>query len=283
MSTIYLLGDILQKGNGLLRKQEADILRKNNLSVYSAIEQKDINNKYAQTAESNNNLAERIVKKDTNAIRSSGIVIADASNTAVGSSVELGQIHEMNFFTDTLRKLLKEDDKALRDGIEKLVDDIPHKEVYVQSTDIRRTDIPETGDRRSWSINQYLYGVILNLTNGKGIEEFDDIVNTILDKENSQSYSSEDDRAFARLSQIVDYAINNTPGEPKFEEITVGRHSKYFYYICVHTLANDYHFNIRYMDGNLYLVKNCDNRILDGFTLISILYGDNSFQHFVEI
>lgn len=47
--------------------------------------------------------------------------------------------------------------------------------IFFHSYDIRRTNIPETGDRRSTSINQYLYGAILTL-NPKGIQSWEEIV-----------------------------------------------------------------------------------------------------------
>ena len=39
-----------------------------------------------------------------------------------------------------------------------------------------RTDIPEKGDRRSFGVNQYVYGVCLDLTDGKGFYEWDEIM-----------------------------------------------------------------------------------------------------------
>ena len=50
------------------------------------------------------------------------------------------------------------------------------KKVYPHLEDIRRTNIPECGDRRSWSVNQYVYGVCLDLTDGKGFYEWEEIL-----------------------------------------------------------------------------------------------------------
>ena len=50
------------------------------------------------------------------------------------------------------------------------------KKVYPHLEDIRRTNIPESGDRRSWGINQYVYGVCLDLTDGKGLYEWEEIL-----------------------------------------------------------------------------------------------------------
>ncbi len=43
------------------------------------------------------------------------------------------------------------------------------KKYFFLYDDIRRTTLEEIGDRRSWSINQYLHGAILELSNGRGI------------------------------------------------------------------------------------------------------------------
>lgn len=177
---IYLLGDILPRGMKMLREQEAKIIREEltDYHLYSAIEQKDINDKSAQTVESNNNLAERIVKKDTEAIMKADVIIAEPDNNSVGSSVEIGQIEVMNRYHKTLAEMISnsKDDRECVQMLREFLKKYPHKEVYCHNGDIRRTDIPETGDRRSWSINQYLYGVVLNLTNGKGLETFEGIV-----------------------------------------------------------------------------------------------------------
>lgn len=177
---IYLLGDILPRGMKMLREKEAQTIREEltDYHLYSAIEQKDINDKSAQTVESNNNLAERIVKKDTEAIMKADVIIAEPDNNSVGSSVELGQIEVMNRYHKALAEMISssKDDRECVQMLREFLKKYPHKEVYCHNGDIRRTDIPETGDRRSWSINQYLYGVVLNLTNGKGLETFEGIV-----------------------------------------------------------------------------------------------------------
>ncbi|WP_439955555.1 hypothetical protein, partial [Klebsiella pneumoniae] len=50
------------------------------------------------------------------------------------------------------------------------------QKVVAHFEDIRRVDgITETGDRRSLGINQYVYGTVLDLTDGKGFTEFKDL------------------------------------------------------------------------------------------------------------
>lgn len=176
MEKVYILGDMLKKGSILLREQEAKKLRELGFDVYSAIEQKDINDKSNQTVESNNTLAERIVKKDSDAIRKASLIIAEVDNNNVGSSVEIGQIMEFNWFRDKIDSILTfSGDKNLRSNLEEFLKQYPRKFVYCHTTDIRHTDLEEKGMRRSFSINQYLHGACLEL-NKMGILTFDEII-----------------------------------------------------------------------------------------------------------
>ena len=51
--------------------------------------------------------------------------------------------------------------------------------MYIQCADVRRTNIPEVGDRRSFGVNQYVYGVALDLTDGVGFYEWNEILEDI--------------------------------------------------------------------------------------------------------
>ena len=170
MKTIYLAGDMLKKGSILLREQEAKELRELGHKIYSPIEDKSINDKTNQTEESNNGLAERIVRSDTRGILNSDVIVIEPHENALGTMVELGQIKGYKDCARELKSIL-------------YIVDLLHyfvqrndKKVYPHLEDIRRTDIPEIGDRRSWSINQYVYGVCLDLTDGKGLYEWEEIL-----------------------------------------------------------------------------------------------------------
>ena len=185
MKTIYLAGDMLKKGSILLREQEAKELRELGHKIYSPIEDKSINDKTNQTEESNNGLAERIVRNDTRGILNSDIIVIEAHENALGTMVELGQIkgykdcaRELKSILDRVVKSECDDSQAVnRLAMElHLLIKKYDKKVYTHLEDIRRTDIPETGDRRSWSINQYVYGVCLDLTDGKGLYEWEEIL-----------------------------------------------------------------------------------------------------------
>ena len=177
MKTIYLAGDMLKKGSILLREQEAKELRELGHKIYSPIEDKSINDKANQTEESNNGLAERIVRNDTRGILNSDIIVIEPHENALGTMVELGQIKG---YKDVSRMMLEILESGNSDG--EVIGDLMvlanslDKKVYPHIEDIRRTDIPEIGDRRSWSINQYVYGVCLDLTDGKGLYEWEEIL-----------------------------------------------------------------------------------------------------------
>ena len=185
MKTIYLAGDMLKKGSILLREQEAKELRELGHKIYSPIEDKSINDKTNQTEESNNGLAERIVRNDTRGILNSDIIVIEAHENALGTMVELGQIKG---YKDCARELKSILDKVVKSecddsqAVNRLAMELHFlikkydKKVYPHLEDIRRTNIPETGDRRSWSINQYVYGVCLDLTDGKGLYEWEEIL-----------------------------------------------------------------------------------------------------------
>ena len=181
---VYIGGDLLKKGSIMLRNQESKEVKELGYKVYSPIEDKSINDKSNQTEESNGGLAEKIVGNDTNGILNSDIIIIEPHENALGTMVELGQIKGykdaardicdiffhaqeldsnkelVEYFYGELNKLYKKYDKK----------------VYPHLEDIRRTDIPEVGDRRSWSINQYVYGTCLDVTDGKGFYEWEEII-----------------------------------------------------------------------------------------------------------
>lgn len=178
----YLGGDLLKKGSIMLRNAEAEELRNVGVELYSPIEDSEINDKQNQSKEDNDKLAEKIVKKDTKAIIESDYIIIEPQNDALGTMVELGQLKGMKDASEMIMDILirfKDEGRLsysdLYYEMGKLVKRL-NKKVYPHYEDIRRTDILECADRRSWAVNQYVYGVCLDLTNGKGFYEWDDIV-----------------------------------------------------------------------------------------------------------
>lgn len=154
MTLIYNGGDMLSLANQTRHEAENQQLRNLGFQVYSPQDDKTINDKTNQTVESNNSLAEKIFDRDTKGMEQADIIIFEVSNNNVGTTTEIGQW-------------------AMQERINPT-----GKRYYFHSYDIRRTTIPEVGDRRSWSINQYLYGAILSL-NQHGIMEWEDIISEL--------------------------------------------------------------------------------------------------------
>ncbi|QQS85532.1 nucleoside 2-deoxyribosyltransferase [Staphylococcus carnosus] len=146
---IYLGGGMLGLGDQMLREWERDDLKRLGFDVYVPQDDKSINDK---TNADQQGLAERIVANDTAGIESADIIVADYLTHAQGSICELGYI-------------------------QKLKRDKPELEVYVHCTDVRQGTghIPTEQDRAEFSINQYVYGVILEVTEGRGIQDFEEI------------------------------------------------------------------------------------------------------------
>lgn len=174
---IYLGGDMLKKGSQLLREMEGNELKALGYDVYSPKDDKEINDKQNQTEESNNGLAEKIVYKDTKGIIESDIIVIEPHENALGTMVELGQIKGMRDMAKIFIEKLQGDDLVQRVNEYLLFcEKVLAKPVYPHCQDVRRTNIPECGDRRSWGINQYVYGVCLDVTGGKGLYEWEEIV-----------------------------------------------------------------------------------------------------------
>lgn len=175
---VYIGGDMLYKGSQLLREKEKEmIVSRTNCVPYAPQDDKEINDKSNQSENSNNGLAEKIVLKDSKAMTESDILIFDVQRFAEGTICEVGQMLGMRDLAEAI-KLIIELGWSLK-SIEEICDGILNKQIYCHCEDIRRTDIPEVGDRRSFYINQYVYGAVLKLTNGKGFMEMEDIIDSI--------------------------------------------------------------------------------------------------------
>jgi hypothetical protein len=173
---VYLAGDMLPKASQLLRAQEREQIKAIGLDFYNPMDNKDINDK---SKVSNEGLAERIVKADTDAIVDSDIVVIEPQPFALGTMVELGQIKGMK---DMARMILEIFDnqgfQSLRDII-KLAEKVQNQKVFPHYEDVRRFEgagKDEEGDRRSLGINQYVYGVCLDVTDGVGFYEWDEVL-----------------------------------------------------------------------------------------------------------
>lgn len=177
----YLLGDGLKRGNQMLRKLERDQLNTlGTLEVFNPWDQPINDKSKAPTAE-------QIFETDTKAILASEVIVADCDNDSVGSTTEIGIIFGLNYMHDQISEILKtqlvdgSNNHEVLDKIHNLLEEIPKKSVLWHTSDIRHTQIPEQGLRRSFSMNQYLYGCLLALS-GKE-KTFEEILE-VLKKEN---------------------------------------------------------------------------------------------------
>ena len=138
---IYLGGDMLSIGQQMRREWEKQELQRLGFKVYAPHDDKDINDKANANQDK---LAERIVFND---------MIFDYLPHAQGTICEMG-------YAQHLKRASEKDIK-----------------IYVQCTDIRQGTghISDEQDRAEFSINQYVYGVIMDITDSRGIQTFDEI------------------------------------------------------------------------------------------------------------
>ena len=179
----YLAGHMLDAGAVMRREWEAEQLRKAGANLHVPHEDKSINDKANAVQEG---LAERIVANDTKGIIDSDVIVIDAHENGKGTLVELGQIKGMKDMADiVLSSVLDVTNGVLseRDALDLIqadVESVLEKRVYAHNTDIRRAnDKPQAGDRREYAPNQDVYGTVLELTDGKGFYDWDEIIEEV--------------------------------------------------------------------------------------------------------
>lgn len=177
-TTLYLAGDIMTKGSQLARDKEyGELLNKlPNTEIYSPIANKDINDKTNMTEADNEGLAERIVKADVDRLLDSDTVVLEYQPHAIGTITELGILYGFKKACELMEDILDdpfEVDHIKLEKLQELTNKLKPK-VFVHSDDLRNTNLNEKGFRRSHSINQFAYGVILDLA--YDIKDWDKIV-----------------------------------------------------------------------------------------------------------
>ena len=183
--TIYVAGDLLSEGAKMRRAWEAEQLRSTGATLHVPHEDASINDKANAVQEG---LAERIVENDTKGIIDSDVIVIDAHENGKGTLVELGQIKGMRDMAKMVSDVISEnysmfdddcDENTVR-AIEELVEEVVNKKVFAHNTDIRRANShPQSGDRREYGPNQYVYGTVLDVTNGKGFYDWDEIIEEV--------------------------------------------------------------------------------------------------------
>lgn len=186
---IYLAGHILNEAMVEYReKQHNEISGIEGVKPYSPHQDKSINDKSSAIQEG---LAERILNNDFAAMEKSDIYVLDILNEGLGTIAELNIILGMKQQAENTIKRLREISKTnkydefgnkteayyqIQDELEEQLR-ILNKPVLCYCSDIRQGNGKphDDPDRAEFSTNQFIYGVILKLTNGEGFISWSEV------------------------------------------------------------------------------------------------------------
>lgn len=182
----YLGGDIMSFGSNLARQYEYDKFKELNLDVdvYSPVMNKSINDKNSVTEKENNCLAEKITEADIERLWNSDFVVMCPEQSAIGSLCETGCLFGWKWMAKKLLAIINDASLNNEECLKELMKEIHriyYKLNYFHYFDIRNTNLNEKGWRRSFSINQLLYGMILYTAENGDFESFDEIMNHLKD------------------------------------------------------------------------------------------------------
>lgn len=180
---VYNGGHILNSAMVDYRNKQAEQI--NNIigiKCYNVLEDKSINDK--ANAEQTK-LAERILNNDFKAMQESDVFVFDILNEGLGTIAELGILLGMKHQAQQTINKAKQtidnhgviSDKHLNDAY-KLAVDIVNKPVLIYCSDIRQGHgKPYTDpDRAEFSTNQFVYGMVLELTDGEGFVSWEEVL-----------------------------------------------------------------------------------------------------------
>ena len=190
---VYNGGHILNDAMVEYRNKQAEQINSIiGVKCYNVLEDKSINDK--ANAEQTK-LAERILNNDFKAMQESDIFVFDILNEGLGTIAELGILlgikHQAQ---ETINKLDETADivrfdvdgnqtdeyDTLQDEIEEL-EKILDKPVLIYCSDIRQGHGKgySDPDRAEFSTNQFVYGMVLELTNGEGFISWEEVLNRL--------------------------------------------------------------------------------------------------------
>ena len=182
----YLGGDIMTHGSNLAREEEYEKFKLANIpgSVYSPVQNKSINDKSNMTEEENNHLAEKICEADIERLWNSDYTVLCPEQSAIGTMCEMAVLYGWKYMAGKLINILKEnilnEECTYEDIVDKIMNEIGRiydKQNYAHYFDIRTNHLNEKDWRRSFSINQMLYGMILYATKDHMLHNsFDEIL-----------------------------------------------------------------------------------------------------------
>jgi hypothetical protein len=189
----YLGGDIMGFGSNLARQYEYDKFIEADIpaEIYSPVMNKSINDKKSVTKEENDHLAEKITEADIDRLWNSDFTVMEPRQDAIGTLCEVGCLYGWWYFTQRIAILIRdkwaechnknmeepEINAEICDAILDEIFRIGGKQNFFHYFDIRTNGLDEKDWRRSFSINQLLYGMVLACSaDGKMNEKFDDIL-----------------------------------------------------------------------------------------------------------
>ena len=196
----YLAGGIMTHGENLARQEEYDKFKAAGIpgEVYSPVQNKSINDKSNMTEEENNHLAEKIVEADTERLWNSDYTVLCPEQSAIGTMCEVGILYGWKYMAEKIMHSYQHgveegyDYEIILDAIMDVVKDNLSRKNYAHYFDIRTNHLNEKDWRRSFSINQMLYGIILYATEDHTLHNsFDEII-PILQKEYPKEVRYED-------------------------------------------------------------------------------------------
>ena len=195
----YLGGDIMTHGSNLARQEEYDKFNAAGIpgEVYSPVQNKSINDKSNMTEEENNHLAEKICEADIERLWNSDYTVLCPEQSAIGTMCEMGVLYGWRYMADKLMQVISEkitpeishndfsvEQKAeLFDKLQAELIRIFYKKNFAHFFDIRSNHLNEKDWRRSFSINQMLYGMILYATTDHTLHNSFDEILPLLQKE----------------------------------------------------------------------------------------------------
>ncbi|MEC5377827.1 nucleoside 2-deoxyribosyltransferase [Staphylococcus hominis] len=193
---IYLAGHILNEAMVDYReKQHNEISEIEGVKPYSPHQDKSINDK--SNAEQTN-LAERILNNDFTAMENSDVYVLDILNEGLGTIAELGIIIGMKKQAQKRIVELKEmSEEAEDENIASLIAleiennmQVLDKPVLCYCSDIRQGHgKPYTDpDRAEFSTNQFVYGMVLEATNGEGFITWDQVKQRLSELNDKHTY-----------------------------------------------------------------------------------------------
>lgn len=194
----YVGGDIMIHGSQLARQEECDKMDAAGLKVqyYSPAQNKSINDKSNMTEEQNNCLAEKITAADIERLWNSDFAVMCTEQSAIGTMCELGCLFGWKYMADRLMEIEGNilnkhlpDNKQpspeewvniraeIFDELNYEIQRIAMKNIFAHYFDIRTNHLNEKDWRRSFGINQLLYGMILECTKDHKLHEnFDSVL-----------------------------------------------------------------------------------------------------------